>query len=250
MAPVLLTLDYMRTVLSIAMLGYASYKDLKTREIHDYVWLFPAAGGAVLGIYELFIGTISLMDIGISVGFMAILSGILWYFRLFGEADLIAFVALSIIHPRPPSFGFIGYPPLLFSFTLIANSALSGLLAAFYTLASNLFLSSSVSLFEAHPEASRLTRIGLMFTGEYKALKDIRGPPFEYPLEVKGGLVLRPDIWDDVKANNELRILREKGRERAWVSATLPYIVVLFVGYLISVFYGDIMFTVMAYLSR
>ena len=52
MAPVLLTLDYMRTVLSIAMLGYASYKDLKTREIHDYVWLFPAAGGAVLGIYE------------------------------------------------------------------------------------------------------------------------------------------------------------------------------------------------------
>ena len=246
MAQVPITIDYVRTVLSITMLGYASYKDLKTREIHDYVWLFPAIGGAVLGIYELFLGTISVMDIGISVGFMAILSGILWYFRLFGEADLLAFMALSIIHPRTPSFGFIGYPPLLFSFTLIANSALSGLLAAFYTLASNLSLSARVSLFEAHPEASTLTRIGLMSTGEYKALRDIRGPPFEYPLEVKRGLVLRPDIWDDDKANNELRILREKGRERAWVSATLPYIVVLFVGYLISVFYGDVMFTLMA----
>jgi len=247
MAPVPLTLDYIRTVLSIAMLGYASYKDLKTREIHDYVWLFPAAGGAVLGVYELFLGTITVMDIGVSVGFMIILSGVLWYFRLFGEADLLAFVALSIIHPRTPGFGFIGYPPLLFSFTLIANSALSGLLTAFYTLASNMFLSTSVSLFEAHPEASALTRIGLMFTGEYKAMNNIRGPPFEYPLEVRGGLILKPDIWDDDKANNELRLLKEKGRERAWVSATLPYIVVLFAGYLISVLYGDIMFTLMTY---
>jgi hypothetical protein len=80
-------------------------------------------------------------------------------------------------------------------------------------------------------------------------LSDIRGPPFEYSLEVRGGLVLRPDIWDDEKANKELRILREKGRGRAWVSATLPYIVVLFVGYLISVFYGDIMFTFMSYVT-
>ena len=44
MAPILLIIDYLRTALSIAMLGYASYKDLKTREIHDYVWLFPALG--------------------------------------------------------------------------------------------------------------------------------------------------------------------------------------------------------------
>jgi hypothetical protein len=250
MTLVLLTLDYMRATLSIAMLGYASYKDLKTREIHDYVWLFPAAGGAVLGVYELIMGTLSLADIILSVGFMAILSGVLWYLQLFGEADLLAFLALSIIHPRPPSFRFIGYPPLLFSFTLIANSALSGLLAAFYTLASNLSLSTSVSLFEAHPGASMLTKLGLMFTGQYMALDDIRGPPFEYPLEVRGKLVLRPDIWDDDSASKEFRILREKGRGRAWVSATLPYIVVLFVGYIVSVLYGDIMFTVMAYLSR
>lgn len=250
MAPILLTLDYMRAALSIAMLGYASYKDLKTREIHDYVWLFPAAGGAVLGAYELIIGTLSLADIVLSVGFMAILSGVLWFFQLFGEADLLAFVALSIIHPRTPSFRFIGYPPLLFSFTLIANSALSGLLSAFYTLALNLFLSTSVSLFEAHPGASMLTKLGLMFTGQYMTLEDIRGPPFEYPLEVRGELLLRPDVWDDDKANKEFKVLREKGRQRVWVSATLPYIVVLFVGYLVSVLYGDIMFTVMTYLSR
>ena len=250
MAPVLLVIDYLRIALSIAMLGYASIKDLRTREVHDYVWLFPALGGAVLGIYEVTIGALSFADILLSVGFMAVLSGILWYLRLFGEADLLAFIALSIIHPRTPSFGFIGYQPLLFSFTLIANSALSGLLPVFYTLASNLYLSSSVQLFEAHPKASMLIKIGMIFTGRYWELGDIRGPPFEYPLEVRGKLILKPDFWDDEKANREFKILREKGRERVWVSSTLPYIVVLLAGYLISVVYGDIMFTVMAYLSK
>ncbi|MBT3284284.1 hypothetical protein HN807_06040 [Candidatus Bathyarchaeota archaeon] len=250
MAPVLLLIDYIRTALSIAMLGYASYKDFKTREIHDYVWLLPALCGAILGAYELFMGMLSIADILLSVGFMAILSGVLWYFRLFGEADLLAFVALSIIHPRTPSFPFMGYPPLLFSFTLIANSALSGLLSAFYTLSLNLSLSTRVSLFEAHPETSKFTKLGLMFTGHYRALANIRGPPFEYPLEEMGELVLKPDIWDDDKANKAFKILKENGRGRAWVSATLPYIVPLFVGYMVSVVYGDIMFTVMAYLSR
>ncbi len=249
MAPILLVVDYVRTALSIAMLGYASYRDLRTREVHDYVWLFPALGGAVLGIYEVTMGAQSFADILLSVGFMAVLSGVLWYLRLFGEADLLAFIALSIIHPRTPSFGFIGYPPLLFSFTLIANSALSGLLPVFYTMASNLYLSSSVSLFEAHPGASLLIKIGMISTGRFRELRDIRGPPFEYPLEDKGKLFLKPDFWDDEKANRDFKILREKERGRVWVSATLPYIVVLFAGYLISVLYGDIIFTVMAYLS-
>ena len=54
------------------------------------------------------------------------------------------------------------------------------------------------------------------------------------------------DLFDDDEANKALRILREKGYDRVWVSATLPYIVVLLVGYLISVLYGDVMFTIMA----
>ena len=77
-------------------------------------------------------------------------------------------------------------------------------------------------------------------------IESLRGPPFEYPLENKGELVIKPDIFDDEEANKSFRILREKGVERVWVSATLPYILVLLVGYLISVFYGDVMFTIMS----
>lgn len=240
-------IDYFRTILAISMLGYASYKDLKTREIYDIVWAIPGAIGLIIDIYEVFTGNLSITNALVSIGFMVILSGILWYLQLFGEADLIAFVTLAVIHPSTPDFGYIGYRPLLFSFTLVANSALSGLLTAFYSLVNNLGIGSKgVDLFDRHNDASVLLKAGLMFTGQYMESKKVKGPPFEYPLEVKGGLVLKPDIWDDDKARKDFRILKEKGYDRIWVSATLPYIVNLLVGYIITIFYGDILFSLMS----
>ena len=246
MTPAPMLLDYMRTALALGMLGYAAYKDLKTREIYDMVWAVPAAIGLVMDIYEVYTGNLTLTQAGISIGFMVVLSGVLWFLQLFGEADLIAFVALAVIHPRTPGFGYIGYTPLLFAFTLVANSALSGLLIAFYSLFKNLRTGASVDMFERYSEASGLKKLGLLFTGQYMETKDIKGPPFEYPLEIRGELILKPDIWDDDKAKNDFRIAREKGFDRVWVSATLPYIVNLFVGYVISVTYGDILFSIMS----
>ena len=247
MAPAPVLIDYLRTVLALGMLGYAAYKDLKTREIYDTVWVIPAAIGLIIDVYEVYVGNLTLTQAGISIGFMVILSGVLWFLQLFGEADLIAFVALAIIHPRTPDFGFIGYTPLLFTFTLVANSALSGLLTAFYSLFLNLKVGSSgIDLFERHGKVSGLKKLGLLFTGQYMKTKEVKGPPFEYPLEVRGELILKPDIWDDDKAKNDFRIVREKGFDRVWVSATLPYIVNLLVGYVIAVVYGDILFSIMS----
>jgi len=246
MSPQALTVDYFRVLIALAMLGYASYKDIKTREIHDIVWIIPAAIGLLIDAYEVYVGNLTITGALYNIGFMVILSGILWYLSLFGEADLIAFVALSVIHPRTPLFGYIGFTPLLFSFTLIANSAISGVLMAFYTFIANLFQSSNANLFERHEDISVLKKFALLFTGRNIPVKSLRGPPFEYPLEVRGGLVLRPDIFDDDEAWKAFRYLREKGVKRVWVSSTLPYIVVLLVGYVLSVVFGDVMFTIMS----
>ncbi|MFC1803703.1 A24 family peptidase C-terminal domain-containing protein [Thermoproteota archaeon] len=249
MDPRSLYLDYIRALISITMLGYASYKDMKTREIQDIVWIVPGAVGLLLGVYELFLGSISLQGVLFSIGFMVMLSGILWFLRLFGEADLIAFVTLAVIHPRTPVYGFIGDPPLFFSFTLIANSAIAGLFTAFYTFIVNLLeLLRGKDLFDRYSDVSVLRKIAILFTGRNMSMERVRGPPFEYPLEVKGELIIKPDLFDDEAANKEFRILREKGANMVWVSATLPYIVVLFVGYLISILYGDVIFSIMSIL--
>jgi hypothetical protein len=229
------------------MLGYASYQDIKTREVHDMVWIIPTTLGLIIAAYELYIGDLTIIHTLISIGLMLILSGILWYLSLFGEADLIAFVTLAVIHPRTPLYGFLGYTPIIFSFTLITNAALSGLLTAFYTLGVNLAESlRGNKLFERYREVSSLKRLVVMFSGRNISIEMLRGPPFEYPLEVKGELILKPNLFDDEEAVNAFNLLREAGAKRIWVSATLPYILVLFVGYLISTIYGDVMFTIMS----
>jgi hypothetical protein len=230
------------------MLGYASYKDIKTREIHDIVWIIPAGLGLLIDTYEVYIRDLSIKVALYNIGFVVILSGILWYLSLFGEADLIAFVALVVIHPRTPLFEYIGYKPLLFSFTLIANTAIAGTLMAFYTLIANLTQSNNANLFERHEMTSTPKKIALLFTGRNIPIKSLRGPPFEYPLEVKGKLVLRPDIFDDDEAKKAIKYLRERGVKSIWVSSTLPYIVVLLVGYIISIVFGDVMFSIMSML--
>jgi hypothetical protein len=241
--------DYIRVIISVSMLGYASYKDVKTREIHDMVWMIPAAIGLVIDAYEIIVGDLTVTGALFNIGFMVVLSGVLWYLSLFGEADLIAFVALAVIQPRVPRFGFIGYTPLFFSFTIIANTAIAGLLTAIYTFVVNIAGSlRGGDMFTRYSEASALRKLVVMATGRYISMDSLRGPPFEYPMEVRGELVIRPDLFDDEAANKEFRLLREKGADRVWVSATLPYIVVLFVGYLISVVYGDVMFTIMSLL--
>lgn len=249
MGPYSLLIDYIRTLISLSMLGYASYKDIKTREINDMVWIISAGAGLIFDIYELHVGEITLQGTIISIGFMAVLSGVLLYLSLFGEADLIAFITLAILHPRTPLYNYIGYPPIFFSFTIIANTAIAGLLMAFYTFSINIVEDlSGKNLFERYKDISGLRKIALLFTGRYKSLKELRGPPFEYPLEVNGKVIIKPDLFDDHEANKAFRVLRERGLSYVWVSSTIPYIVVLMVGYVISVLFGDLMFTIMSML--
>jgi hypothetical protein len=132
---------------------------------------------------------------------------------------------------------------------MIANTAIAGLLMAFYTFAVNIVEQvSGRDLFKRHEDVSGFKKLALLFTGRNKPMESIRGPPFDYPLEVKGELIIKPDLFDDQEANKAFRVLREMHVERVWVSSTLPYIVVLMVGYLISVLYGDVMFTIMSLL--
>jgi preflagellin peptidase FlaK len=241
----LLTLDIIRTAVAFAMLGYGSFKDLRTREIHDLLWVAGGGAGLVLDAYELFLGTLSLRQLAFSVGFMIAAGLVLGYLRLFGGADLLAFIALSVIHPRAPVYLQInwGWSPPFYAFTLISNTAFAGIVTPLVTLARNLStLGGGADLFERHRDVSVLRKAALMFTAVNVKLGDVRGPPYQYPLEETGGVVrLRPDIWDDEKAAEAFRDLDERGIERVWVSATLPYLVLITVGYLLSVVFGDVL---------
>jgi len=245
MSPSLLTLDMLRTGVAVAMLGYGSFRDLRTREIHDMLWVAGGGAGLVLDAYELFLGTLTVRQLVFSVGFMVAVGLVLGYFRLFGGADLLAFIALSIIHPRAPVYLLYkwGWTPPFYAFTLISNTAIAGILMPLVALVRNLgAVSGGADLFERHRDVSALRKVALMFTAVNVRLSDVRGPPYQYPLEGSGGEIrLRPDIWDDEKAAEDFRLLGERGVERVWVSATLPYLVLITAGYILSVAFGDVL---------
>jgi preflagellin peptidase FlaK len=241
----LLTLDIVRTGVALAMLGYGSFKDLRTSEIHDLLWVAGGGAGLVLDAYELFLGTLSLRQLAFSAGFMIAVGLVLGYFRLFGGADLLAFIALSVIHPRAPVYLQTnwGWSPPFYAFTLISNTAFAGIVTPLVALARNLgAVGGGADLFERHRDISALRKAALMFTAVNVRLSDVRGPPYQYPLEGSGGGIrLRPNIWDDEKAAEAFRALGEGSIERVWVSATLPYLVLITGGYILSVAFGDVL---------
>lgn len=228
------------------MLSYASYRDIKTREISDLLWLVFSAIGLILNIFELYVGALELSSllivISLCIGF-ALLTG---YLGLFGGADLIAFVVLGLLNPASPLLFFktVGFVPVIFPITVISNSifiASTGVFAAFFH---NLVTSRGRNLFHGYTTFSIWKKIVLFFTGLNKEINSIRGPPFEYPLEKIGendtiSLMLMPNFSDDIEASETLKKLRLMGRLRLWVSYSLPFILILEIGYLSSIVFGD-----------
>ena len=230
------------------MLGYASYHDFQTREIHDKVWVVFGAFGFLINVYELYLGTLNLYNLAIPLIFISIMGFLMNYFSLFGEADILALVTTVFIQPQPPYFvnQSLGWHPFFYAFTILSNTALVGVLSAFLTLSKNLRLMiQGEDLFQTMPDLSLFNKILLLVIGTSVKPRNIKGPPFQYPLEspeYSEELSLRPDFNDDAEAKRIFNRLRVSGKTRVWVSATLPYVNIIFLGYLASISIGDILF--------
>jgi len=246
----LIPLDVFRILLSVAILGYASWVDLKTREIYDLVWIVSGAAGLLLGLYEVYLGEVTLIGLAFPVLFSAALSALLGRVGLFGGADVWAFITLSIIHPSRPGYPWplLGIVSVIYPLSIFSNSAIAGASFALVLLARNIVtMLAGGPLFEGISSDSSWRKLVVMFTGVKLRLDSVRGPPFQYPLECPQGegggerrLILMPDINDDDTAREIFRRLEEGGVEEAWVSNTLPFLVFIAIGYVLTVLLGDI----------
>jgi hypothetical protein len=132
------------------------------------------------------------------------------------------------------------------SLSVLSNSVVIAASLAVVVLVLNI-LSGSGSSFSDYGEIGLITKLVLFTTGRRVLLDKVRGPPFDYPLERLGGdrvsLVVRPDISDDGKAVAIFNKLREQGREYVWVSYSIPFIVAILLGYIVTVLFGDLVLT-------
>ena len=122
-------LEIPRMILLIAMLGIASYHDVKTREIPDYIWIIGGGLGALLYLFDW-----NEVDFFVlfTIGTGAIIAFLIWKLFPMGDADVLAVLATSVIYPV--SFGSVMNPVVVFFGGII----LEHMAAFFYNLRYNI----------------------------------------------------------------------------------------------------------------
>lgn len=246
----MLTLDALRILLSVVMLGYSSWSDLKTREVSDLTWIVFGGLGLVLDVYEVAMGVLKPVALAMAIIFSTVLSFLIGYIGLFGGADFKAFVALALLQPYPSRLvtPLLKTTSVIYPLTVFSNSALAGASFALVLLVRNLSLVSGGSpLFEGLESERLWMKFIVLISGVKVKLNQVRGPPFQYPLEVpplmEGAnrrLVLMPDLDDDEAAFDIFKKLRLAGVEEVWVSHTLPFLVFIGFGYVSALLVGDV----------
>jgi preflagellin peptidase FlaK len=140
--PTLGSLPDLLRLLAVPVLGWAAYRDIRTRRVPNRTWLPLGALGVVLLAVDLwavvppatFTDRLVLLRTAISLGFVAPLAYLFWRLGGFGGADAKALIVLAVLFPTFPTYFLPGIalpvavPTLgVFSMTILTNTVVLGL---------------------------------------------------------------------------------------------------------------------------
>jgi archaeal preflagellin peptidase FlaK len=255
-------LDFARVAVSIAFLGYASWKDYQSREVSNRVWVFYAPIALALTLIEfIFFMPTTPLVLGLSIGITVFFAFILFYVAGFGGADSKALMCIALALPFAP---FIGMAPYL-------SAGISPILQYFYPL--TIFINSvflvalyAVGLFlynlvwsQTHKGQlfkDTLTKefigkkILVMLTGYKTDVSKLQKTYHFFPLEdieetdetSKRKLIVVPKIEGNEEIVERLTsaVNVKKIESSVWVTPGMPHLIFIFIGLFIALFIGDL----------
>jgi preflagellin peptidase FlaK len=250
-----------RSVTLILTYAFASYYDVKTREVPDKLWIFPVTIGIPLLVYDVMHtnSLYSVVPIVLSFILSTSLAIMLFYQGFFGGADAKAIISAGILMPRYP-FSFqklpiIGISPLQFfsmPLTILANAAiLTSILPVIFLVKNILWKIRHKKLFEGI-QSSTFKKMLMLFTGyKIEILEFIKKlnfyHPLEYPRKLDGKREVKlfqrlVDEEEFLKFRNEvLNNYKSKMYDKyIWVTPLLPFMVCLTISVIISIVIGDL----------
>ena len=309
-------------LLAVPVFAWAAFRDLATRRVPNRTWLPLLAAGAIALLWDL----VSILDVStfqqrlfvvrtaLSLGFVAPLGYIFWRIGGFGGADAKAIITLAVLFPVYPLYYVasgvypIHHAPLgVFSFTILSNTVLVGLLYPLALAVRNLprgevtpamFVGRRVPIADLPAEYGRLletpsgfTRRGLDLDAlrmylrwRGRSFSELRRDPDRYrasiptdPNDPGDGAIGDDSAVDDVRSieaveddpwgaeaflseysaygttPEELReglaVISDSGRETVWITPGSPFIVPMFVGLVVALTFGDVMFALFSLLG-
>ncbi len=227
-------LSILRLCTGVAILGYASYTDIKTRRAPNYLWVIMGIIGAVLLVVQyLTIGFENLWYLAF-IPIMVLLMYAFFQMRLlFGGADAKALMAIAVLVPLQPSLSIgSGLYPVWTSFwpgswTIFCNSVI-------------LFLIIPISLL-VYNIAKRNVQFPHALLG-YKMSVEKAKQTFVWPLErIKNGKRKLSTMPKEFDADEELKAFEDLGIKEIWVTPKIPFMIPLLVGFIVAFFPGDIL---------
>lgn len=206
--------------LAAVLLGYGSYRDIRTREIPDILWLIMGSCGVFFRMWDH-----QWKIMAISLGAALLLGLVLGVSGLFGGADVKAFAALSLLIPQYPGVVLPVFVVSVFN-NVVVIRIMEMLVVFSYNTVKGSRYRGKIPVWK---------RILLYMTGfpRKKELLDYRFLPLQ---DIQGEVHLVPDI----NANIE-QFKKECELEEIWVTYGSPFIVYITIGCLIVFVKGDIL---------
>ena len=221
------------------MLVAASYLDLKSREVPDKFWIPFGITGASLTAYDSYVGTpgYDILQLAVAIGLVSALSWAGYFLHLYGGADAKAITALSLLFPIHSSLGMLHPFGALTAFT---NSVLLSALLPVFFLVVNLFkIIKGEKIFEGF-EDSRASKIKALFLGTRRK----QTGRFDYSMEkkVEGKKTFNISLG---KIDEDFAVGKD-----IWVSPGIPLLVFVMLGFIATVLFGDLLFTILGSIYR
>lgn len=275
--------DALRVLAAVPVFAYASYLDIQERRVPHETWYPLVAVGAVALVADLVLrdagtviifATVSLaLGAGFGYGF--------YYLGTFGGADRYALVVLGFLFPLYPFVG-TPYEPVvvpaapIFVLSILGNTVLAGVAYPLRLFGENavrlntanpilMLLAKRVPTETLHDEFGRiieteegvsLRRSGVFGGGggvtdidfvrdyvEWSGIDTVRDAR-EVDLRLEEFVDETPWESDDIERDEEeLREIAEQ--DAVWISPGIPFIVPMFVGLVVALTYGDVLFALM-----
>jgi len=222
----------LRLLTCFTMLAYASYSDLKTREVSDKLWvIFSLIGIAFNSIALIFDFTFQLLTLIIaSIVITFLISFTLYYLGFFGGADMKALIVIALLLPTYDSLNYLLLHPFI-SITSLTNGSFLVL-----SLPIIFFIKNTIRYFQGKDifagfEGERLWKKVLVCFLGYRVKKADEGN-FLMSLE---------RIVDD-KKRFHISLLTDEdyvSGEDVWVTPGVPLLIFISLGFISTVLFGD-----------
>jgi preflagellin peptidase FlaK len=275
--------DLLRVLAAVPVFAYASYLDIRERRVPHKTWYPLVAVGTLALVADLLLrdpGRV-LTFTAVSFGLGVVFGYGFYYLGTFGGADRYALVVLGFMFPLYPFFG-SPYQPLivpevpLFILSILGNTVLAGIAYPLKLFGENvvrratanpllMLLAKRVPTDTLHNEFGRiigkdgdvsLRRSGILggtegitdidFVRDYVEWRGVDSIREARDMDLLLEDFVEETPWHSDDIERDARELRDIAEEDAvWISPGIPFIVPMFVGLLVALTAGDVLFALM-----